>query len=168
MPDHFILLAGEPHCLNQCNLFLYLWYIPYLHLKILFVRMIPELRLCTTFDLFKALFCHANGIKIETKILMERVEFPKLHKLPLEKGLKSYQVLISKKKLEDARKTIRRKKNYLEGDLYFRPTKIEILKIQDPTSPKLVSPTETVSGAPRLYKLPNSLKSLFSPYGIIF
>lgn len=28
--------------------------------------MIPELRLCTTFDLFKALFCHANGIKIET------------------------------------------------------------------------------------------------------
>ena len=66
MPDHFILLAGEPHCLNQCNLFLYLWYIPYLHLKILFVRMIAELRLCTTFDLFKALFCHANGIKIQT------------------------------------------------------------------------------------------------------
>lgn len=28
--------------------------------------MIAELRLCTTFDLFKALFCHANGIKIET------------------------------------------------------------------------------------------------------
>lgn len=89
---------------------------------------------------------------------MERVEFPKLHKLPLEKGLKSYQVLISKKKLEDARKTIRRKKkNYLEGDLYFRPTKIEILKIQDSTSPKLVYPTETASGAPCLYKLPNSL-----------
>lgn len=102
---------------------------------------------------------------------MERVEFPRLHKFTLEKGLKSYQVLISEKKLEDARKTIRRKKKkkkYLEGDLDFRPTKIEILKIQDSTSPKLVSPTETVSGAPRFYKLPNSLKSLFSPYGIIF
>lgn len=56
-----------------------------------------------------------------------------------------------------------KKKKNLEGDLYFRPTKIEILKIQDSTSPKLVSPTETVSGAPRFYKLPNSLKSLFSP-----
>lgn len=130
--------------------------------------MIAELRLCTTFDLFKALFCHANGIKIETTN-SNRVEFPRLHKFTLEKGLKSYQVLISEKKLEDARKTIRRKKKkYLEGDLYFRPTKIEILKIQDSTSPKLVSPTETVSGASRLYKLPSSLKSLFSPYGIIF
>ena len=96
---------------------------------------------------------------------MERVEFPRLHKFTLKKGLKSYQLLISEKKLEDARKTIRRKKKKknLEWDLYFHPTKIEILKIQDSTSPKLVSPTETVSGAPRFYKLPNSLKSLFSP-----
>ena len=50
------------------------------------------------------------ALKYKQQILMQRVEFPRLHKFTLEKGLKSYQVLISEKKLEDARKTIRRKK----------------------------------------------------------
>ena len=61
------------------------------------------------------------ALKYKQQILMERVEFPRLHKFTLEKGLKSYQVLISEKKLEDARKTIRRKKKIPRGRSLFSP-----------------------------------------------
>ena len=62
------------------------------------------------------------ALKYKQQILMERVEFPRLHKFTLEKGLKSYQVLISEKKLEDARKTIRRKKKKIpRGRSLFSP-----------------------------------------------
>ena len=127
--------------------------------------MIAELRLCTTFDLFKALFCHANGIKIETTNSNGKGWISKAAQVYTEERFEIIPGFNFRKEIRRCQEDYQeeKKKKNLEGDLYFHPTKIEILKIQDSTSPKLVSPTETVSGAPRLYKLPNSLKSLFSP-----
>lgn len=56
-----------------------------------------------------------------------------------------------------------------QGRSLFSSHQVEILKAQHSTSFKLPSPlTETISWAARLYEQPNSLKSLFSPNGMIF
>ena len=75
--------------------------------------MIPELRLCTTFDLFKALFCHANGIKIETTNSNGEGWISKATQASTGERFEIIPGFNFKKKLEDAGKTIRRKKNYL-------------------------------------------------------
>lgn len=118
--------------------------------------MIPELRLCTTFDLFKALFCHANGIKIETTNSSGEGWISKAAQASTGERFEIIPGFNFKKEIKRCQEDYQKKK-LPGGRSYFPPTKIEILKIQDSTSPKLVSPKETISGAPRLYKLPNSL-----------